>query len=178
MEVQNNKFLEFNGKSIFFIAADGEYWIALKPICEALNLEWTRQFKNVKNDEVLSQLLAEQPMVGADNRTRKMISLPEFYVYGWIFQIQSASPELLQYKWECYKVLYQHFHGSITGRKNLLRQKAEAQVKISETLNKLDVIDLLNLESAKKTVNAINRQLRDLDASVITEERNLFTNAE
>ena len=89
--MKSQKFLQFNGKTIFFQAYDGQFWIAIKPICEALNLEYTRQFKNLKEDEILNQLLAEQPMVGADNRIRKMVSLPEKYIYGWLFSINSSS---------------------------------------------------------------------------------------
>lgn len=62
-----NKFLQFNGRNIYFQSVDGEFYIAIKPICEALELEYTRQFKNLKEDKILGQLLAEQPMVGADN---------------------------------------------------------------------------------------------------------------
>lgn len=80
--MSTNKFLQSKGKTIFFHAVDGEYWIAIKPICEALNINYNRSFQNLKEDEILSQLFAKQQMVGADNRLRKMISLPEKYIYG------------------------------------------------------------------------------------------------
>ena len=101
MKKDIKKFLEFNGKSIHFLAVDGQYWIALKPICEALNVDYIRQFKNLKDDGVLSLLLSEQTMVAGDDKLRKMICLPEFFIYGWIFSIQSQSQELQAYKLEC-----------------------------------------------------------------------------
>lgn len=176
MKHQVKKFLEFNGKAIFFVAADGQYWIAIKPICEALNVDYIRQFKNLKDDEILGQLLSEQTIVAADGKERKMVSLPEFYVYGWIFQIQSLSPELVQYKWECYKVLYEHFHGSITGRKSLLKEKAKAQLEIEEIFNNLDLETAIRYDRARRKVNQVNAQLRELDVEAIQEEKNLFTN--
>ena len=49
----HEKFLEFNGKNIIFININGSYWIALKPICEALEVDYIRCFKNAKNDPIL-----------------------------------------------------------------------------------------------------------------------------
>lgn len=175
MKTESKKFLEFNGKTIFFVAVDGQYWIALKPICEALNVDYIQQFKNVKNDEILGQLLCEHTMVAADGKLRKMVSLPEFYVYGWIFQIQSSSPELLAYKWECYGVLYNYFHGAITGRKSLLLQKAKAQTEINKVLNSLDPDMAIALDRSTKLINQVNAKLRALDGEMIQEERDLFS---
>lgn len=172
---ETNKFLEFNGRTIFFVASDGQYWIALKPICEALNVSWKHQHEMILKDEILSQLSRDQGMVAADGKIRKMTSLPEFYVYGWIFQIQSSSPELLKYKWECYRVLYNHFHGSITGRKELLSAKAKAQVEIDEVMNTLTPENALKLQKAQKNLNKTNYKLRSLDGEAIEEERDLFS---
>lgn len=176
MKEETKKFLEFNGRTIFFVAADGQYWIALKPICEALDVNYNRQFQNLKNDEILSQLFAEQQMVAADGKLRKMIALPEFYVYGWIFQIQSSSPELLKYKWECYRVLYEYFHGTITGRKNLLKEKAQAQIEIDRVFNSLTSEQAIALDKAQKKINHINSKLRKMDGDILEEERSLFDN--
>ena len=71
---------------------------------------------------------AEQTVVAADGKLRKMVCLPEFFIYGWIFSIQSQNEDLQTYKLECYRVLYEHFHGTIGGRKDLLKQKAQAVV--------------------------------------------------
>lgn len=174
MKTETKKFLEFNGKTIFFVAADGQYWIALKPICEALNVNWNRQFQNLKNNKILGELFAEQQMVAADGKLRKMISLPEFYVYGWLMQIQSESEELQAYQWECYSVLYTYFHGAITGRKSLLREKAKVQIEIDSVYNRLNSEDALILDRARAKINRINTELRNLDVEIIQEERNLF----
>lgn len=175
MKQQVSKFLEFNGKTLVFLAVDGQYWIALKPICEALNVEYTRTFKNVTTDPLFGQLLAEQPMVGADGKTRKMISIPEKWVYGWLTSIQSASPELLQYKKLCYEVLNDYFHGAITGRKELLSQKAKVQLEIDGVFNRMPVDDALTLDRSKKKISQINNQLRAMDIDIMEEERLLFS---
>jgi len=175
MKTEIEKFLEFNGKTINFVAADGQYWIALKPICEALGVNWDRQYKNLKDDENLKAVYAIQPMQAPDNQMRNYVALPEFFIYGWIFQIQSASPKLLKYKWECYRILYEHFHGVIGGRKNLLKEKAKAQLEMEQVYNHLGVDQALKLQRAEKQINQINAKLRQLDSEVLQEERNLFS---
>ena len=167
--------MEFNGKTLVFLAVNGEYWIALKPICEALNVDYIRAFRNAKEDSIFGQLLSEQAMVGADGKTRKMTSLPEKWIYGWILSLQSTSPELQEYKKLCYEVLNDYFHGSITGRKELLTQKAKAQMEIDRVMNKLNPEDAISIDRASKTINQVNAKLRALDSDVLEEERNLFS---
>jgi len=174
MKNSTKKFLEFNGKTIYFLAVDGQYWIALKPICEALNVNWNRQFQNLQNDQNLKAAFATQQMQAPDNQLRNYVCLPEFFVYGWIFQIQSESEELAKYKWECYKVLYEHFHGAITGRKELLSEKARIQLEIDKCFNTLDPEVALRLDRANTQINKINKQLRELDTEVMEEEKTLF----
>lgn len=98
------KFLDFNGKTLMFLGKNGEYWVALKPICEALSVNYNRQYQNLKEDPIFSQLFAEQQMVAADGKLRKMICLPEKWIYGWLIQIQSNEPGLIEYKKLCYEV--------------------------------------------------------------------------
>lgn len=174
MKTETRKFLEFNGKNIFFVAIDGQYWIAIKPICRALNVDYVRQFKNLKEDEILKAALSKQTMQVPGDQLRNYVCLPEFYIYGWIFQIQSQSAELLKYKWECYRVLYEHFHGAITGRKELLSEKAKAQIEIDRCMNTLDPEVALKHERASKRLGQINRQLRESDLEFIEEEKTLF----
>jgi len=169
------KFLEFNGKKIFFIAADGQWWIAIKPICEALGVDYISQFKNVKEEKILSQLLSEQTIVAADNKLRKMVCLPEFFIYGWIFQIQSTSDELQAYKFECYRVLFQYFHGSITGRKELITEKAKTIIEINQLEQKLaDNAEHQQLIKLQKKQQFIANELRTRDKEVLNEELTLW----
>lgn len=124
MNKRVTKFLEFKGKNLLFLSKDGIYWIAIKPVCEAINVEYTRAFKNIKEDPILGPALAVQPMQVPNDQVRNLACLPEHLVYGWIFSIKSESAELLEYKKECYQVLFDFFHGTITGRKDIIREKA------------------------------------------------------
>jgi len=175
MSTSNKKFLEFNGRNIFFIAKDGQYWVAIKPICEALNVDYIRQFKNLQTDNILSQLLSEQTMVAADNKFRKMVSLPEKFVYGWIFQIRSESPELLKYKRIVYEVIYDYFQGTITKRAKILKERTSDEHEIESLESKLsENKDWERLEELKSKKRKYRNQLKFADAELISGQYDLW----
>lgn len=164
MDKQSRTFLEFHGRSIFLAAHDGQYWVALKPICQAFGVNYDRQYKNLKDDPFLVQLYAEQHIVAADGKLRKMVCLPERYIYGWVFSIRSESPELLAYKRECYDVLFDYFHGPLTQRIQALRQKTDAELEIDRLTAELLGSEVYQkLQSARRSVKTSSRELARLD---------------
>lgn len=167
MTKQTKKFLEFNGRTLLFLSIDGTFWVAIKPICEALGVQYERQYKNLNADPILGQLLSKQTMVAADNRVRQMVSLPEKWVYGWLFSINSSSPDLLAYKKECYHLLYQHFHGPLTERIQTLQQKSQAEEELDEAMaTLLETPAYKSVLAARERVKASGRSLRALDADL------------
>lgn len=108
------KFLEENSGNANGLSEDGTSLIALKPICKALAINYNRQFRNVKEDPFLSKQLVIQPMIASDSRFRRMLCLPEKYIYGYIFNIRSQSKVLHDFQYKCYEHLYNHFRGSLT----------------------------------------------------------------
>jgi hypothetical protein len=168
----HQKFLEFNGKKIIFLSVDGTYWIALKPICEALNVSVRRCMDNVKKDPILGPERTIQ-YLQVENKGiiqgRKMTCIPEQFVYGWIFSLRSDSEELTDYKRTCYKLLYNHFHGTITNRKELLLQRNELDTQIHTIKLSLKEEDekykqLQELQNRRKTVST---QLNSIDKELI-----------
>lgn len=128
MNQQFDKSLIFNDKNIVFKRINGVYWITVKSVCEALNVDYIRQFKNLQDDDILGARLSKQTiMVPGDSQPRKFICIPEEFVYGWIFSIRSDSQELKIYKLECYHLLYQHFHGTITRKAELYKEIARSK---------------------------------------------------
>jgi len=171
------KLLEFKGKNIVYLSVDGAYWIAIKPICEVLNIEYTRQFKNLKNDAILASELAKQPMqIPGDDQLREYICLPEEFIYGWIFSIRSESKELEQYKRECYHVLYQHFHGVITRRRELIKERVLITNQRRTLEHELAQNENFRNWEALKAAEARNGKLiRESERGEIREEMNLFS---
>lgn len=177
MESNIKKFLEFNGKVIYFLGKEGQYWIALKPICEALNVQYERQFKNAQKHVLWGQLLSKQTMVGADGKLRKMVCLPERYIYGWIFQIRSESKELLAYQKQCCDVLFDYFHGTITGRKELLAEKAMYQIEKERLMKDLaQVPQFQRLQQLAHRHKQITGELKAIDRDLLEEQLSLFAN--
>ncbi len=169
------KFLDFNGKSLLFLHKNGTYWVAIKPVCEALKVEYTRSFKNVQADSILGPALAVQPMQVPGEQLRNMSCLPEYLIYGWIFSIQSASKELQEYKKECYEILFEHFHGTITERRELLAQKALTEMDRSKREIALRLNpDFNSWEQLKAQEARIGKRLKEADRREINEQMQLF----
>ncbi len=176
---ETKKFLQFNGKNVYFISATGIWWIAIKPICEALGVNYDRQYKNLKSDEILGQLYAMQHIVAADKKLREMVCLPEKYIYGWLFSVQSDSKDLKIYRRECYEVLYDYFHGTIIERSKFLKDKTMAEIEeeklkleLREAVEKIPAWQKLKeLQGKKKTAN---NMLHKLDKDFVDVQLSLW----
>ncbi|MDX5325094.1 MAG: phage antirepressor N-terminal domain-containing protein [Bacteroidota bacterium] len=168
----HQKFLQFNGRNIVFLNADGTYWIALKPILEALNLESGRYLKRTKRDPFFQTCVDNMSIQVGENgysQGRLMTCLPEKYIYGWICFLNADSKELNEYKRSCYELLYNHFHGTITNRKELLLQRSELDNQILELKKSLKQEDekyksLQELQNKRKMVST---QLNSIDKELI-----------
>lgn len=173
MKQQN--FLSFNEKTIYFKEVANEYWIAIKPICEALDINYNRAYQNILEDKNLSQLFAKQQMVDSLGRAKEMICLPEKYIYGWLFSLRSKSEALKQYQMKCYEVLFNYFNGALIGRKKLLEKQADTQKKIErveqELKNNPQYIQLITL---KQESEQLKQYLRKIDKQALEETPLLF----
>lgn len=175
MDNSIQKFLEFNNKLIYFLSVDGVYWIAIKPICEALSIDFERQRKNLKQDDFWNELPSIQTVVAADGKSRKMLCLPEQFIYGWICSIQSSSKDLILYKRKCYQVLYEYFHGTITQRSKLLHQNFEESLRIADIERQLSDNSLYaELVALKKGRKNRFKSLTELDKSLVTGQLKFF----
>lgn len=170
-----DKFLTFNERCLFFQNIEGEYWIALKPICEALNIDWKNQFKNLKSDEILAGVLAKQPMQDNSNRVKNMVALPEKFVYGWLFSIRSKSSLLTRYKKMCYELLFDHFRNTITTRRQVLSEKEKLVTRKKELQERLSnnpyFNELLEIEGKERKASKV---LKELDQGLIIDQTQLF----
>lgn len=176
MEKSIEKFLEFNGKVIYFLAKDGQYWIAIKPICEALGIKFEAQRERLKSDPFWDQLPLNQGVVAADGKVRKMLCLPEQYIYGWLCSIQSSNADLIAYKRKCYQLLYEHFHGKITSRETVIGQKTKAHIEHDKLVAAIRATpEGQRLFEVEKLIRTCNSTLRDLDKEIIQNQLPLFS---
>ena len=165
-----SSFLQFNNTNVLFTSVEGVTYVAIKPICSALNVNYSAQLLRIKNDALLGSEYVVQHIQVANLQGRKYTCIPEKYIYGWIFSINSDSKELLKFKKECYDLLYTHFHGVIGRRKELLIGVAETEIRISTLKKKLlenkSYKQLLELETERKFLTS---QMKSVDKEVVSQ---------
>ncbi|MBD5184467.1 MAG: hypothetical protein HDS97_06215 [Bacteroidales bacterium] len=129
-----------NGIEISSVEKDGEFFVPVKPICQAIGIDFSSQIARVKESPLIAPTMVVITTVGADNRTREMVCIPERFVYGWLASIKpgKVSPEarenVIRYQTECYEILYNHFHRKAF-RDETLTQMEIQQRKVVEELN-------------------------------------------
>jgi len=174
---KHEKFLNFNGKNIHFLSINGTYWVALKPICEALGIDARRARELAKKDGILGSVVSTQALVipvfrkdiGSVNQSKNMTCLPEKYIYGWLFSIKSKSKELIEYKKTCYDLLYNHFHGTITNRKEILVERLDVDYDIRNLRDKLKEQDEEYIQLGELLVKRkmLSQQLNTIDKELV-----------
>jgi hypothetical protein len=114
----------FRGKDHFGFQDGNEVWVALKPIVEAMGLDWSAQFRRINRDPILSEGIAM--MATPLGHGQETVCLKLDYLNGWLFTIDSVrikDPDVRErvqvYQRECYRVLYRHFSGD---REKLIRE--------------------------------------------------------
>lgn len=170
----HQKFLAFNGKNIICLNVDGTYWIALRPILEALKMDADSSIKTTKNDPFLGGCTSIQTVqVGKNgkNQGRKMTCIPEKYIYGWLCFLRSDNKELNKYKETCYNLLYDHFHGTITNRKDLLLERRTIDTEMFEIKESLknanEKYKKLEILQAKR--KSVTNQLNSIDKNLLNQ---------
>lgn len=110
--------INFHGKPISVIEKDGKQYVAMKPIVEAMGLDWAQQTKNIKNDPVLSKVLVLHQYLSNGGR-QEMLCLPLGYLNGWLFKIPASRYDgkkreaIITYQRECYDALYAYFNKGV-----------------------------------------------------------------
>lgn len=170
------KKIEINNRELSMTYVNNQWWVAIKPICEALGVNYDRQFQNIKSDEILRDVYAKQHMRDSLNRRQEMICLPEKYIYGWIFSIKSESEILKQYKKKCYEVLYDHFHGVLAQRSNILKQKTLIELEAEALQNEINELESVKkLKQLKAEISHSKKSLHGLDSKYIATQLELWT---
>ena len=106
---------DFHGQSILAVLHDGKPYLAMKPICENIGLQWEAQQKRIQRNPVLKSTMSIMNMVAEDGKQREMICLPLTMLNGWLFgvDVNRVNPELrdklMVYQRECFDVLAHHF---------------------------------------------------------------------
>ena len=117
--MKQNLITKINGVDIITFDSQGETYVPIKPICDAIGIAVEGQREKIQSDETLSSTAMLSMVVAADGKEREMLCLPLRYVYGWLFTINpknvapAAREAVTRYRRECYDVLYHHFTASM-----------------------------------------------------------------
>ncbi|MYM13709.1 phage antirepressor N-terminal domain-containing protein [Muribaculum intestinale] len=118
--MNNQVITTVNGTEIgAVIGEDGSIFVPVKPICQALTVDFSAQAQHIKRHYILGSIVVTLTTVAADEKEREMLCLPLEYIYGWLFTIdagrvaESRRESVANYQIECYKALYEHFTGSM-----------------------------------------------------------------
>jgi hypothetical protein len=111
--------VDFRQDTLFAIERDDGVFVALKPICETLGLDWKAQHRRLSSDAILSEGMV-MTAIPSPGGTQETTCLRLDLVNGWLFTIDDSRvkdevvrQKVLAYKRECYSVLFQHFYGKV-----------------------------------------------------------------
>ncbi len=104
----------FHGHDILTINDGETIRVAMKPICEAIGIDWEAQRKRIQRHPIMSQgaSMMEVPSEGGSQQTW---TLPLDMLNGWLFGVEASRvrPEirerLIAYQRECFKVLHDYW---------------------------------------------------------------------
>lgn len=161
-----------NGVEIPAVVENGETFIPVKPICEAIGVADQKQREKIQNHPILSSVGTLRVSTGADGKKYEMFCLPLKYVYGWLFTINpgNVSPEakenVIKYQNECYEALYDHFTRS--SRRQI--ESNEAEIRQLKIINEA----LAREREAKTARREAEAELTKIRASRLDNQPTLF----
>lgn len=164
-------YVEFDKNRIQYVYTDCQFFIVIRSICKALGLNVDHHIHALKKEEILKDVLCVHKVRDTKNRTQKMVCLPERFIYGWLFQVRATNTmksetksRLITYKRDCYNVLYDHFHGIMSKRKNEIKANRDDSKREYEVISQLKELDLFKeLQEIKKRKRERVKNLKELD---------------
>jgi hypothetical protein len=171
---------EFDGDKIDVIEYGGQFFVPMKPICEAIGLDWAAQYRLIKRDPVLASTIVVTTIVAPDGCERPTVCLPIDYLNGWLFKLDVSRykgpmrSKLIRYQALCYRVLFDHFCRRPTTTDLVPKEKLEeyerAVAEISQKYETLEErIKDQQIQFSRKitgihtSLNSMRRRTDDVD---------------
>ena len=138
--------VSFNNQSLITIEQNGVHYVAMKPICENIGIQWESQYNRIRRDNVLNSVIFIMNMTGSDSKNYQMICLPIEYLNGWLFgiDINRCKPEirdtLIKYKKECYQALHDYWFNGKAERKTTVDDRTGLRNAVNMLVSKKGLI--------------------------------------
>jgi hypothetical protein len=156
----------FHGQSLLATLVNEIPYVAMKPICENIGLDWDGQRQKINRHPILSKgkVMITAPSNGG---LQEMLMLPVNFLNGWLFGIDSnrVKPEirdrLIAYQTECFEVLANHFMPKVN--------ETAANGLLSEFLKPItETIDIRDFEWRKQVICQLIENLKKAQVSTMT----------
>ena len=128
--------VQFHNQQISILNYNNKPYVAIKPICENIGLDWEAQRQRIKRNEILNSTAFMIKVVAKDGKNRDVLCLPLGYLNGWLagIELSRVNPEikpiLKQYQLECFDVLYSHFMPKVAQQHpNTISLEQQQQIK-------------------------------------------------
>lgn len=147
-----------NNQKIVILKQDGTEYVPVRPICDALGVDFSGQLQRIKRDPIFGSTVVTVTTVGADEKDREMVALPHELIFGWLFTIDTnlvrdeVREAVINYKRECNHALYVYFR-SYADYTNYRNEKLEE-------VNAIEAEAMLQFNTAKERVKEL-RQMKD-----------------
>lgn len=140
--------VKFHGQTLVTTQHNGEPHVAMRPIVEAMGLDWQAQLQRIKRHPVLAQgvVMITTP---SDGGTQETNCLPLKLLNGWLFGIDTnrVKPEIretiLMYQRECYDALYRYWHEGQATNPRFRPEKTRKALPCGLTVEQQDAVKAL-----------------------------------
>lgn len=109
--------VNFRGDQLYGFENDDGVFVALKPIVDAMGINWEGQRQRVQRDPILSEGTCVMQVPFNGSKGQEVTCLKFDLVNGWLFTIDSSRikddavrEKVILYQRECYGVLFKHFY--------------------------------------------------------------------
>ncbi|KTQ92657.1 hypothetical protein NS226_15310 [Aureimonas ureilytica] len=109
--------VNFRGTDLYSFENDDGVFVAVKPIVDAMGVDWNAQRQRIRRDPILSEGACIIPAPLAKGGIQETTCLKLELVNGWLFTIDASRikdegvrERVILYQRECYQVLTRHFH--------------------------------------------------------------------
>lgn len=132
--METKSLAKVNEVTIQMVTDNGSKLVPIKPICEALGIDFDSQRKKLNEDYFLNSVTVLSTSTGGDGKGYKMVCIPLKYVFGWLFTInpknvkEDAREAVATYRAKCYDVLYNYFteqNDFLEEKQQIVNQKIE-----------------------------------------------------
>lgn len=136
---ENLKTIEFHGDVIETLLVNDEPSVVLKPICDAIGLNWRSQLNRIQRDDVLKSTVAVVATVAEDGGHREMITMPVKILNGWLFgiSVNRVKPELrvklTEYRRKCFDVLADYWQKGVALNPRAFKQGKDDVLTVDES---------------------------------------------